>query len=287
VWGDVTSTDVAQAEFRLAQAEADLIAALGVFRIARASFEQVVGVIPDRLTLPEQKFSFPVTIDESVTMAETYNPDVIAAEARHFAAKNNIDVEAGALLPEINLNAGLSMNRDGIGGINDRSDGGQVGVRASVPLYEGGAIRSRVREAKYTANELYMRTLEAKRAAREETVRAFENLNTARAELISRVAQVRAAEVARNGVRQEVDLGQRTILDALDAELEVRDAQIALIDAKRNEVVASFALASALGLLLPGNVGITDLVFDTNRFGWRTLTSGLTTAADTEPEEGR
>lgn len=285
--GDVTRTDVAQAEFRLAKAEADLTGAIGAYRAARAVFEQIVGAPPENLDIPETHFAFPISLDEATQMAETYNPDVIAAEARHYASKFDIDAVAGELLPNVSLGAGLTMTRDPIGTSNDSSDNGQIGVRVSMPLYEGGAIRSRVRAAKYTANELYMRILEQRRAAREESVRAWENYKTTQAELTSREAQVKAAEIARDGVRSEADLGSRTVLDALDADLEARDAQIALITAKRNQVVAEYALASALGLLLPGNIGITEPVFDTDRFGWRVLTSGLSTAVELEPETER
>lgn len=294
--GDVTRTDVSQSEFRLAQAEAELTTAVGTLRSTRAVFEQLVGRVPDRLDLPTKMFAFPAQIDEAIQMAETYNSDVIMAQALHVAAEQNINVAFGALLPEIAVNAGISASRDPIGGFpGDRNDG-QVGVSLTMPLYEGGALKSTVRQAKYTANQRFMNVLEAKRAAREETVRAWENLAAARAEMASREAQVRAAEIARAGVRQEAEVGGRTILDALDADQEVRDAQIALIDAKRNEVVAEYALASAIGLLLPGNVGISEIVFDPEEFGRYVGGGSFTdtafvpsergTEAATEPETG-
>lgn len=286
--GDVTRTDVAQSEFRLARAQADLTAAGGSLRATRAVFEQVVGMPPENLVLPgPSAFSFPSSTDEAAHMAETYNPDVIAAQARELAAKENVDIEFGSLLPDVSVNAGASMTRDPSGFALDGTDAANVGVSASMPLYEGGATRSRVRAAKYTANELYMKVIEAKRAAREEAVRAFENLNTAQAELISRQAQVRAAEIARDGVRAEAEQGERTILDALDADLEVRDAQVAMITARRNKVVAEYALASALGMLVPGNIGISDKVFDPDSFGRGTLLKMFSVHADTEDEVGK
>lgn len=280
--GDLTRTDVSQSEFRLAQAEADVTTSIGTLRSTRALFEQLVGRQPGKLSLPRPVFKFPATIDDATSMAETYNPDVIVAMARHFAAKENIDQVYGELLPEVSLGAGVSAAYDPSSSILDERRSGSIGITASMPLYEGGAIRSRVREAKYTANELALRVIEARRAAREETVRAWESLNAARAELKSRGAQVRAAEVARSGVRQEADLGERTILDALDADLEVRDAQISLIVAKRNEVVAQFALASAMGLLVPGNVGIKDPVADLSAYA--TGMSGRILSLSIEPE---
>lgn len=284
--GDLTRTDVSQAEFRLAQAEADLTTSIGTLRSTRAVFEQLVGQPPGKLSLPLPDFKFPAGMDEASVMAETYNPDVIAAMARYQAAKEGIDLVYGELLPQVSLGAGLSKTYDPAGGTLDERGAGTIGITASMPLYEGGATRSRVREAKYTANQLSMKVIEARRAAREETVRAWENLNAARAELRSREVQVRAAEIARDGVRQEADLGERTILDALDADLEVRDAQIALISAKRNEVVAQFALASATGLLVPGNIGITEPVFDFAGYAAGMPGRILSLSVDPEAETG-
>lgn len=285
--GDLTRTDVSQSEFRLAQAEAELTTSIGSLRSARAVFEQLVGLLPERLALPSPMFNFPNKLDDAITMAETYNSDVIMAEALHRAAQQNIDVQFGELLPEIALSAGASMTRDPAGGVYDEANAGSVGVSFSMPLYEGGATRSRVRQAKYTANEKFMTVLEARRMAREQAVRSWEDLNAARAEMKSREAQVKAAEVARSGVYQEADVGQRTILDSLDADLEVRDAQIALIAAKRNEVVAEYALASALGLLLPGNVGIQETVFNPIEYGQRVGGTAFGTGVEVEPETGR
>ncbi len=286
--GDVTRTDVAQSEFRLARAEADLITATGTYRSSRAVFEQIVGApAPEHLDVPESLFPLPDQLALAITAAEIYHPLVIEAKAEHRAAESAIHVESGSLLPDVSLNAGLSATRNAVSAAYDSSETGQVGVSLSMPLYEGGAMRSRVRAAKYTANERYLKILSARRAAREETVRAFENLASARAEYASRQAQVHAATIARTGVRQEANLGQRTILDALDADLELRDAQIAEITAKRNEIVAEFALASAIGQLVPGNVGIQEQVFEPDEIRNRALNSVLSIDIEKEPEEGR
>lgn len=277
--GDLTRTDVAQAEFRLAAAEADVTAAKGDAQSARAVFEQLVGTAPQKLSLPNFDFAFPKDKDDAVHFAEIYNPDVIAAQARQLAAKENVDVVFADMLPEVSINAGANMLRGAASNVYDELDSSSVGVALKMPLYQGGATRSRVRAAKYTANELQLKVLDAVRTARAETVRAWEDLIAAQSEMTSRLAQVRAAEIARTGVRREADVGERTILDALDADLEVRDAQISLITAKRNEVVARFALASAMGLLVPGNVGIDQVAFDFDAYArgapLRIFTNGI------------
>jgi outer membrane protein len=285
--GDVTRTDVAQSEFRLAQAEADLTTSIGALRSSRALFEQLVGQPAGKLWLPEAMFKYPASVDDAVTMAETYNPDVIAAMAKYQAARENVDVIYGELLPTLSAVAGTSYTMDPVSSSVDNRTSSNVGLRLTMPLYEGGAVRSRVREAKYSANELSIRILESRRAAREEAVRSWETLSAAGAELISRESQVRAAQIARDGVRQEADVGERTILDALDADREVRDAEIALITAKRNHVVAQFALASSLGLLVPGNVGVDQPIFDFNAYRKNLPEHMLSLSIDEDDAGGR
>lgn len=148
-----------------------------------------------------------------------------------------------------------------------------------MPLYEGGYTRSRVRQAKYTAKQRYIEIMETQREARENVISSWENLKTAQAEIASRQAQVEANRVAQEGVRQEAELGTRTILDALDADQEYLDAQVALVSAQRDEIVASFALARALGMLTPAALGFPELaynpVLDRNKADWNMLDMGV------------
>jgi TolC family type I secretion outer membrane protein len=262
--GELTRTDVAQAEARLARAESGIITAQAALRSSRAEFVRVIGYQPENLGFPMTNLEVPKSLDEATGYAETQNPNVRAAQYAHRAAESDIDSQYGNLLPEVSLSGDLAKSYKPTSSI-DNSEGATVGVVASFPLYEAGAVRSRVRQSKKTAQQRYSEILEAKRDAREQTITAWENLQAARGEVISRMAQVEASEVARFGVKQEADLGARTILDTLDADQEVLDAQVALVTASRNEVVAIYSLAAALGVLTPQTLGFGDKVPDYNR----------------------
>lgn len=256
--GDVTRTDVSQAEFRLARADANLTAARGNLRVSGAVFEQLVGFAPKDLSFPKFEMDLPQTLDEAIETAERNNPNVHGAMFEHNAAIDQIGAVRGELLPKVSLQAGLDRVYDPQPGFFDTSREKAIGVVASVPLYEGGAVRARLRQAKQIANQRRIEITESERGAHQLAVSAFENLAAAQAEITSREAQVEAAEIARTGVRQEAEFGDRTILDALDADQEVLDAQTSLINAQRNEVVARFALAAAIGVLNGVNMPFLD-----------------------------
>lgn len=262
--GELTRTDVAQAEARLARADADVIIAQAAIRSSRATFERVVGYQPENLGFPIMTLDIPGSLEEAINYAEQWNPNVRAAQHSHRAAEANVDSQFGSLLPEVALSGDLTKTYEPSGNL-DESDGAALGVVASFPLYEASSVRSRVRQAKKTSNQRYDLILEAKRLARENVVTAWEDLQAARSETTSRIAQVEASEVARYGVHQEADLGARTILDTLDADQELLNAQVALVTATRDDVVALYTLAASLGVLTPKTLGFGDKVPDYNR----------------------
>jgi len=262
--GELTRTDVAQAEARLAKADSEVIAAQANLRSSRASFEKMIGYPPEKLGFPITELALPETLDSAVTFAEQWNPQVRAAQHIYNSSQNNVASQYSGLLPQVSLSGDVTKAYDPSETI-DESDGVEFGVVASIPLYEAGSTRSRIRESKKTVIQREQQIHEAKRLAREQTISAWESLQAAHAEMDSRLAQVEAAEVARFGVRQEADLGARTVLDTLDADQEVLDAQVALVSASRNSVVALFTVASALGILSPKTLGFGDRVPDYNR----------------------
>ncbi len=261
--GELTRTDISQAEARLARAEADSITARGNLRRSQAIFEQVTGMPPGRLAEPSVMISgIPETLDEAEALAEASNLHVLAAMHTHSAAEEDVDGVFGELLPQVGLFSRWNRSYDPSPGLVDKETNQSIGISASIPLYEAGAVRSRVRQAKLTANQRYIQILEARREARKQAVSDWESLQAARAEITSRTAQVEASGVAQEGVKIETEVGQRTILEALDADQELLDAQAALISAKRNEIVAGFSLAATLGLLTPQTLGFQEDVID-------------------------
>ena len=261
--GEVTETDLAQSQARHAAAEAGVTAAEANLRASSATYEQVTGQPPeDSLLYPENRLMLPATLEEANIESSAHNPSVRTAEYLNAAAEDNVDETFGELLPSISLGAGAARAYDPQPGFLDRQDTLSLGLSASIPLYQGGAVRSRVREAKYTANQRFMQILESRRAVRQQTIAAWERMKAAQAEIASREAQVRAAQIAQEGVHYEADFGERTILDALDADQEALDAQVGLISARRDEVVAQFTLASALGILQPEYLGFPEETID-------------------------
>lgn len=255
--GEVTKTDVSQSEARLARAESEVIAARASLRSSRARFQQIVGVAADSLAGEgDVALPLPATLDEALGMAEKNNPDIQIARYTYRSADDDADSVFGELLPEVRAYGSFGQEWDPAPGLYDSERSAVIGLKASVPLYEAGAVRSRLRQARHLADQRYMEVVGARRSATETIISSWENLQAARAEIAARRSQVEASRLARDGVRQESDVGQRTILDALDADQEFLDAQVALVSAERNEVLARFSLAAALGLLNPRMVGI-------------------------------
>ena len=151
---------------------------------------------------------------------------------------------------------------------NERSSRGSSGSSAevlavvSVPLYQQGAVSSRVRAAKQVASQQRLLVREAVRQAREDAISSWESLATARAQIAAFQQTVRANEIALEGVRQENEVGARTILDVLDAEQELLDAQVNLVGAQRDEFVASFQVLSAVGRMTAQDLGLATSIYD-------------------------
>lgn len=257
--GILTRTDLMQAQARLAAADAGTIRGAGELRASEAVYEKVIGVPPGgSLFYPDVKLPFPDTLDEAYALADRDNPRIVAAEHLHKAAVKDIDRTFGELLPEIGLFANWNRQYDPQPGLAGKTTTELIGVSASVPIFEGGLVRSKVRQAKYAANRYYLDVMETRNAVRQEVAANWEKFRAARAEIESRKAQVDAAELANRGVHEEAMAGARTTLDALDAEQELQDARVALVAARRDEIVAAFSLARSTGLLTPGNLGLAD-----------------------------
>ena len=263
--GELTKTDTSQAKARHARSEAEVITARGDVRSSNAVFEEVIGVLPQNLLDPDMsKFVIPPTLDEALLAAEEKNAQILAVRFAHQAAEKDVDDVFGELLPAVGFFSEWNKTFDPSPGLYDRQTTKTIGVSATIPLYEAGSTRSRVRQTKYTANQRYIEIVEAKRNVRQKVIAAWEDLKAAEAEITSRVAEVQAAATANEGVKAENEFGSRTVLDALDAEQEYLDAQVSLVIAERNRVVATFELLALLSALSPETLG-----FDRGEFSYR------------------
>lgn len=259
--GEVTRTDVAQAESRLSRAVSDRITAAGALINSRAAYRNVVGDMPGTLRPAQPLGDLPPSEQEALVLAREQSPTVVAARFDERAAQNQVDVVFGELLPSVNVDGTLQRNDD-TSFRGSRSEEASIGATLRVPLYQGGAVHSRVREAKETLSQRRRELDRTVRTAIETATRAWEALQTARSQISAFSSEVRAAEIALEGVRQEAQVGSRTVLDVLDAEQELLDARVNLVRARRDGVVASFSLRAAVGTLLADRLGLNVERYD-------------------------
>ena len=252
--GEITRTDVAQAEARLAGAKAGLSTAQAQLAISRASYAAVVGQNPgDLATEPTLEPVLPKTVDEAFTAAEQANPQILAAEYTEQASRARVAAARAQRRPTIAASGSIGWDAREVGGVGDQfSDYEQSvsgGVTLRVPIFTGGLTNSQVRASQERNNADRIGIEEARREVLRTVSSAWNSLSGARANLVSNEEQVRATRIAFEGVRQEAQVGLRTTLDVLNAEQELRNAELALVNARRDEYVAAASLLSAMGKL--------------------------------------
>ena len=278
--GEVTRTDVAQANSRVTGAKADRVSSQGDLVAARAVYKNIVNEAPAELEPAKPLGGLPASEEDAISLARKGNYAVIEADFDERAARREIQEIVGELLPLVSLTGNVQERFDTSG---DDSDilSTSITANVSIPLYQSGAVASRVREAKQTAAQLRNERNQAVRDAVEGATRAWEALSTARAQIDSFQSQIKASTIALEGVQQEALVGSRTVLDVLDAEQELLDARVSLVRAERDEIVATFQLREATGQLTAGSLGLSVEYYDPERhyrsvrgrwFGTRTRT---------------
>ncbi|PWC33849.1 TolC family outer membrane protein [Azospirillum sp. TSO35-2] len=250
--GEYTRTDVAQADSRLAQAVAARLAAEGTLETARATFTRVVGTPPGTLAAPKPAFHLPKTLEAAVALARANNPTVLSAAYSEDAQRHAVDQTYGQMLPSASLTASGSRTWDP--GRSDgidytRIDSLTAKAQVVVPLYQAGLPEAQVREARQTARQYGFQTRGQGDQSVESAVTAWTALETARANIRSYRDQIKAAQTALDGLREEAKVGSRTLLDVLNQEQELLNSRVNLVTAQRDEIVADFQLLSACGQL--------------------------------------
>jgi outer membrane protein len=246
--GEVTRTDVFQAEARLAGATAARVGAEGSLERSRATYRNVVGEVPGVLAQPSIPRALPNTLDQAVATAKRQNPDILAAEFTERSSLDTVDQVRGELLPSLSLQ-GTAERDDEATFEGARTEALEALVNIDVPLYQSGAVYSRLRQSKQNVVENRKVLDQTRQDAVEAATSAWNDLQTARAALTSFRKAVQANEVALEGVQREAEVGARTVLDVLDAEQELVDSQVNLVRAQRDEIVATFSLKTAIGEL--------------------------------------
>ena len=248
--GEVTKTDVAQADARLAQARAQLTTAQARLAVSRVAFARIIGDTPGALEKDPSLPQPPATLEEALSVADAASPVVLRAKFTEEASRRNVAVAKGAFSPTVSLTASYQY-ADQPSTFISRNEQFAYGVRITAPIFLGGLNLSRVREAR-AANEADRRRIdEAERGATAQVTSAWEQLSAARANISSASAQLDANDLALNGVRREAQLGTRTTLDVLNAEQEYLNAEVALANAQHDARLATFQLLAAMGVLGP------------------------------------
>jgi outer membrane protein len=253
--GEITRTDVAQAEARLADAQASLSQGQAQLAISRAAYTAVVGQAPGDLAPLPTLSGVPDDFDAAADVAQQDNPTLRAAQYQEQAARARVAQARAEYRPNVNLRASYLLQAFPTSGA-DLRDRDEISATATVqvPIFTGGLNGSRVRQALENNNAALIAVDGARRTVLQNVSQAWAQVLSARAQIASNEEQVRANQIAAEGVRQEAQVGLRTTLDVLNAELELRNSQLALTQSRRNAYVATAVLLQGMGRLEAKNL---------------------------------
>ncbi len=243
--GEGTKTDIAQAESRLAAAEMGLAQAEAQLAVSRAAYVRYTGHPAENLQSPP-RFVLPKTLQEAMERGRANNPQLVAARYNENAAQSAIAVAKSAGRPNITLNGALQ------GGVDNstfipRSSSASITAQLRIPLYSGGVNQSKVRAAKAARARSRFETRELERAVDQAIANLWAQVVASERSLVASKKQVESAEIAFEGVQLEQQVGTRDTLDVLNAEQELLDAKLAVIQAERNLSVAIMQLLVTMG----------------------------------------
>jgi outer membrane protein len=245
--GAGTITDVAQTRARRAQATADLITAMAETEVSATEFERVVGHAPSKLKRPSiPKAQLPASLQTAVDSADQFDPTTQRAELKAKAAQAAVNRVRADAFPQVKARAALEGNR-GISNVAEDRDVASVGLRVSVPILDGGENRARVVQAKELNAALDEEARGLQQRARLGAVAAWKRLAAARDRMVAEREAVEQNRSALEGIREGIRLGQRSILEALDAHRDLVASQVRVSSIERDLLVSAFALLAATG----------------------------------------
>jgi outer membrane protein len=249
--GEVTRTDVVQAEASVAQARSELYAAQAQLKNSIATYRQIIGVEPTHLEPGRSLEPFlSRSLQQAIEIALVEHPGVIAALHQADAVESAVKVAESALAPTLSVNAQVSQQSDSFLGVPGSRQFSAAGfAQLNVPLYQGGSEYASIRQVKEQLSQARLNADLQRDSVRASVVSSYGLLETARASIISSRAAVKAAETALNGVREEAKVGQRTTLDVLNAQQALLNARVSLVTSQRDRVVASYAVLGSIGRL--------------------------------------
>lgn len=257
--GDVTRTDVAQSEARQALARSALETARGRLTSSEENYRRVIGQRPGVLSPPPPLPPLPTVADQAVQIALANNPDFIAIQRQAEAARFDIRVAQAGRLPTVSgVASGDYVNTltGETGGSPRSGTATSVGVQGRIPLYQGGLPAARIAQSIALEAQTLEQRVAVERAVIATTRSAFATYRAAQDAIASNQIAVKANELALEGARAENSVGTRTILEVLNAEQELLNAQVQLVTARRDAYVAGFQLLNAMGQAEADDLGL-------------------------------
>ena len=261
--GDLTRTDVAQSDARLALGRSQLVISQGRLTASEENYRRVIGHDPGELAPTPPLPPLPQTADEAVQMALVYNPDLVAVVRSARAAGYDIDVARAGRLPTVSaIGSGRYTNYLGSAdeqfgpfAANSTTSTG-VGVQVRIPIYQGGLPAARIRQAQAIEGQFLERAIGTERAVVATTRSAFATYLATQNAIAANQTAVDANSLALQGARAERTVGTRTVLDVLNAEQELLNAQVQLVSARHDAYVAGFQLLYAMGQAQADTLGL-------------------------------
>ena len=245
--GVVTATDVALAKSRESAAKSESSLASANLRTSRAEYVRLTGRAPNGLQYPALRHKTPApNLAAAIGAGKNENPGILAARYARDAARFAIDQIRGERLPELSLEAGYDQ-RWGSSKSLDEQRTANIRLRATVPLYQGGGVMARIRQAEATLRQKELEIVAADARVRSTVVSSWESMMAAKARIRSAGEQITAATKALTGIRSEESVGQRTVLDVLNAEQELLSAKVTAQQARGDHLAAFFNLLNAMG----------------------------------------
>ena len=257
--GEETRTSVAQAEGKYAEAVAKRQTSEATLEGYKATYTRITGLKPGNLEKPTGHAGLPDKVEKAIENAQNQNPAIIQAQFDYMAAKDTIGKIGGGLLPRLDFTAqstrsetrssNHSVANDRDNRSNDFSTNNQVGLSLTIPLYEGGTIRSQKREAYQVSTAKRISVEKVRRQVIEQAIQFWQNFMAAKANIENFKKQVQASEVSLDGTKQEMEVGSKILLDVLNAQSELLNAQLQLVKAEKDYFLGGYRLMAAMGQL--------------------------------------
>ncbi len=267
--GEVTRTDVSQAKARYSQAKSDRIASEGNLEASKATYIQIIGSAPENLETPRPLRDFlPQSYEDALNIAMSNNYTIKQAKELLKSKGYEVYANTGALLPQVSLEGSATKNKldgDNYSG-KPETDNYQWGVNMTIPLYNAGESRAKIRQSKYQKWQAQEAVLEAERNVKSVVSSAWEYMKANESKIKAIQDQVKANEIALDGVQKEEALGNRTILDVLDAYQELLNSNVNEVTARRDYYVSAMSLLLSMGKLTAKDLKLGVDLYDAKKY---------------------